>query len=114
MTVYPITLQTLYNLLLAEISRSKNIRRVTMFNRARCADDNIGKDHSPRHVPCVATVVGYREDPSLYRRCLESYKGLDEIEMLVAGIDGNLHEDQQMMDIFLDVSKIARQQRKRD
>jgi hypothetical protein len=39
---------------------------------------------------------------------------LDEIEMLVAGIDGNLHEDQQMMDISLDVSKIARQQRKRD
>ncbi len=72
------------------------------MKQVQSTDGNFSKDRL-HHVPCIATVVGYREEPSLYRRCLESYKGLDDIEILVAGIDGNKHDDQEMMDIFLEV-----------
>lgn len=48
-------------------------------------------------------VVGYREDPILFRKCLESMKMFfydSKIEKILVVIDGNSPEDQYMVDIF--------------
>lgn len=48
-------------------------------------------------------IVGYREDPELYRKCLESVKNLlgeKKIYKIIAVIDGDMEEDMYMADIF--------------
>jgi hyaluronan synthase len=48
-------------------------------------------------------VVGYKEDPILFRRCLESMKMFfnnPKIEKILVVIDGDTQEDQYMVDIF--------------
>lgn len=49
---------------------------------------------------CLAAVVGWREDPSLYARALESYKTSGACVFLLAGIDGDEEEDQEMVKVF--------------
>lgn len=51
-------------------------------------------------------VVGYREDPILYKKCLESLKDLlhdKKIAKIIAVIDGNTEEDIYMADIFTEI-----------
>ncbi|KAK4221127.1 Hyaluronan synthase [Podospora fimiseda] len=52
---------------------------------------------------CLAAVVGWREDPALYRRALESYKSARTCSFVLAGIDGDEKEDQDMVDVFSQV-----------
>lgn len=48
----------------------------------------------------MASVVGWREDPELWQRCLESYKTARGCKFLLAGIDGHDADDQEMVEIF--------------
>lgn len=65
-------------------------------------DDNAIESLAPRDedVQAVATVVGWREDPVWYTKCLNSLKHNRNCELVVAGIDGNEPEDEKMVDIF--------------
>lgn len=54
---------------------------------------------SSRH-RVIATAVGWREDPVWYKKCLRSLAKNRNCELLIAGIDGNETEDEEMVDIF--------------
>ena len=45
----------------------------------------------------------WREDPDLWRRCLESYKTASGWAFMVVGVDGDEADDQEMIDGFLQV-----------
>ena len=49
---------------------------------------------------CLAAVVGYREDPVIFEKALESYLHADGCRFMLVAIDGNGLEDQQMVDVF--------------
>ena len=49
---------------------------------------------------CMAAVVGWREDPALFTRALESYKTARGCMFLMVGIDGDEAQDQDMVDVF--------------
>ncbi|KAH7318507.1 hypothetical protein B0I35DRAFT_432226 [Stachybotrys elegans] len=48
----------------------------------------------------MAAVVGWREDPSLFTRALESYKYASGCRFLLVGIDGDDAQDEEMMNVF--------------
>jgi hyaluronan synthase len=54
---------------------------------------------SPR-LDCLAAIVGWREDPSLYQRALESYKSTQGCAFVLAGIDGDEADDMDMVRVF--------------
>ena len=49
---------------------------------------------------CIAAIVGYREDPIIFTKALESYLQADACRFVLACIDGNDLEDQGMVDVF--------------
>lgn len=49
---------------------------------------------------CIAAVVGYREDPAIFTKALESYLQADGCRFMLVCIDGNSLEDQEMVDVF--------------
>ncbi|POS75345.1 hypothetical protein DHEL01_v206257 [Diaporthe helianthi] len=60
--------------------------------------DNLSlNDGEPDVVGCV---VGWREDEQLYARCLESLRSTRSCTTIIAGIDGDEEEDEQMIDVF--------------
>ncbi|PVI08314.1 glycosyltransferase family 2 protein [Periconia macrospinosa] len=52
---------------------------------------------------CIAAVVGYREDPIIFTKALQSYLQADGCRFMVVSIDGNGLEDQEMVDVFQQV-----------
>jgi hyaluronan synthase len=53
-----------------------------------------------RKLDCIAAVVGYREDPVIFTKALESYLQADGCRFVLACIDGNGIEDQEMVEVF--------------
>ncbi|KAK0116523.1 hypothetical protein ONS95_013537 [Cadophora gregata] len=51
----------------------------------------------------TTVVVGWREDEDLYRRCLQSLAADPRYGPVVAGIDGDTKEDEEMVNVFLDM-----------
>ena len=66
-----------------------------------------GQSDNPT-LECLAAVVGWREDPSLYARALESYKSSKPCVFLLAGVDGDEAEDQDMIKVFNKVCALVR------
>ena len=56
-------------------------------------------DTNKRH---VLVVVGYREDPDLFRGCLEAADLISGIENIIVVVDGCDAEDEGMVDVFKD------------
>ncbi|KAJ8116654.1 hypothetical protein OPT61_g1972 [Boeremia exigua] len=59
----------------------------------------------PNHLPkselgCIAAIVGYREDPSIFTRALESNLDAEGCQFVLVCIDGDGPNDQAMVDIF--------------
>jgi hyaluronan synthase len=52
----------------------------------------------------MATIVGYREDPDLFTRALDSYKTAAECRFVLVGVDGDDTPDMEMVDVFQGVS----------
>jgi hyaluronan synthase len=52
----------------------------------------------------MAAVVGWREDPALFTRALESYKNAKHCTFMLVGIDGDDVADRDMVDVFNIVS----------
>ncbi|GAB1316838.1 Glycosyltransferase 2-like domain-containing protein [Madurella fahalii] len=112
---YPITLDILVTIALAELNRYvvEGRRMAFGFRGGKQGEerpgpqekddwDGIHLESQPRvsRLECLAAVVGWREDPSLYRRALESYKSAKTCAFVLAGIDGDEAEDQDMVRIF--------------
>lgn len=106
-TAHPLTLDILLTIFAAELNRFVNERRRRRLygvdNAAstpdaekaiqKLANSELGPD-------CMAAVVGYREDPELFARALESYKSTRECRFLLVGIDGDEAPDMEMIKVF--------------
>lgn len=62
---------------------------------------------APR-LDCMAAVVGWREDPDLFRRALNSYSMTRGCVFLLVGIDGDGPEDEDMVNVFNEVGQDPR------
>ncbi|KAK3996641.1 Hyaluronan synthase [Cladorrhinum sp. PSN332] len=114
---YPVTLDIFITIALTELNRYTVEGRRIALNQAEEKAEEVreynekepwGSLHlesqpaAPR-LECLAAVVGWREDPALYRRALESYKTARTCSFLLAGIDGDEKEDQDMVNVFSQV-----------
>lgn len=114
-TRYPATVDLLATILLAELCRFNNEGRRIAFREAQTqtqppAKDNVDVEKRGLRLPAkqpgntgcdtIAAIVGWREDPELWERCLESYKTARGCKFLLAGIDGIDEDDQEMVDVF--------------
>ncbi|KAJ0108708.1 hypothetical protein J7T55_011198 [Diaporthe amygdali] len=109
-TYYPATVDLLISILLAEYCRFNNEGRRIAFREA--ASHPKDKEDVEKHAlaaaasrhsassEAITAIVGWREDPSLWARCLESYKTASGCKFLLAGIDGHDSDDMEMIDIF--------------
>lgn len=114
---YPVTLDIVITIALTEINRYIVEGRRQDFARSLHTpsfDQHLDekKEWSGRHLEaqpclpnadCMAAVVGWREDPSLYARALQSYKSAKTCTFFLAGIDGDEAEDQDMVNVFCQV-----------
>ncbi|KAK8108885.1 hypothetical protein PG984_014686 [Apiospora sp. TS-2023a] len=120
-TRYPATVDLLISIFFAEYCRFTNEgRRIALSERKLASsrkepdllldggdvDDEeatLGLAPSEPAGPsddAVAMIVGWREDPELWRRCLESYKTATGWAFLIVGIDGDEPDDQEMINVF--------------
>jgi hyaluronan synthase len=58
------------------------------------------KHSSKPQLGCIAAIVGYREDPVIFTKALESYLDAEGCDFVLTCIDGNEAEDQVMVDVF--------------
>lgn len=112
-TRYPVTLDILITIVLTELNRFViEGRRIDFHDEQRHQEysytdekrdwEKIDLEIQPvtPKLECLAAVVGWREDPALYERGLESYKSARSCVFLLAGIDGDEAEDQEMIEVF--------------
>lgn len=106
-TYYPATVDLLISILLAEYCRFNNEGRRIAFRQAASnpkEKEDVEKHaltaSSPASSEAIAAIVGWREDPALWERCLESYRTAVGCKFLLAGIDGHDSDDTEMIDIF--------------
>lgn len=115
---WPITLDLVVTIGLAELNRYVNEgrRRAFYANESRpvlkekvydekqmILDVELLQPPAPR-LDIMAAVVGWREDPSLFTRALESYKNAKGCAFVLVGIDGDEKDDEDMVDVFHHVS----------
>ena len=92
---YAIFLDSLFTIGFSEYNRSLNLRRYR--KRQRKIDSGDWRSGSSS---CVASAIGYREDPAVYAWCLRSYLNRTEIGFFVAGLDGDEEQDLGMVKTF--------------
>lgn len=111
-SLYPLTLDILIAIILGESNRFVNERRRMSLRAQASLSEKNGSDKEksdletqkpPPRLDCIAAVVGYREDPELFTRALESYKSARCQSFILVGIDGDDTEDQDMVDVFSQV-----------
>jgi hyaluronan synthase len=94
---FPITIESVWQIGLAEVNHRRSKRRVEFLEAGVDAEwGNLGKRSPTR---CIGSVVGYREDSDLFRKCLESYRHCAGLEIMLVGIDGNEAPDMEMANI---------------
>lgn len=102
----PLTFDTLVTIFLAELCRWTNQRRrytSTARLEAASALDIVEKGEKTVSPGMIAAVVGYREDPILFKQALESYLQAQDCRFLLVSIDGDTDEDEEMIDVFREV-----------
>ena len=111
---WPVTLDLILTVALTELNRFVNEGRRMEYHEGACQSpvtkekmdlEKAAVDlyHMPSKVTvveCMAAVVGWREDPSLFTRALASYRQAKGCVFLLVGIDGNETQDQEMVDVF--------------
>ncbi|KAL2179673.1 uncharacterized protein P884DRAFT_275981 [Thermothelomyces heterothallicus CBS 202.75] len=114
-TRYPVTLDIIITIAFTELNRYViEGCRMAFQGRQRSGRDTASlpenwdekaawylenQQETPK-LECLAAVVGWREDPGLYARALESYKSSKACVFLLAGIDGDEAEDEDMVRVF--------------
>lgn len=116
-TQYPITLDLLTAIILAELNRFINERRRQELYELEDRDESpIREKENPLkweldvekvapRLDSMAAVVGWREDTDLFHRALSSYSVAQGCVFLLVGIDGDSPEDQDMVNVFNEVRK---------
>lgn len=104
--LFPITCESIWQISLAEVNRRKNIRRIRRLEQEFSPTDPESgiKEKAQRAVRHISSVVGYREEPNLFRKCLQSYAGSPGLELMLVGIDGDGEGDMEMVRITEEVS----------
>jgi hyaluronan synthase len=108
--LFPITFESVWQISLAEVNRRKNIRRIQALEQRLSSSDEekvMGEKERNRAVRHIASVVGYREEPNLFRKCLQSYLGSQGLGIMVVGIDGDHDGDMEMVRITEEVPLIS-------
>ncbi|KAK5988931.1 Hyaluronan synthase 1-like protein [Cladobotryum mycophilum] len=117
---FPVTLDLFMTITLTELNRFVNEGRRIRFYEQESPDpllpprdekvDNekmnfLESQPMPQsRLDCMAAVVGWREDPELFTRALESYKAASKCVFMLVGIDGDDEEyDQDMVNVFNEV-----------
>lgn len=119
-TKFPITLDLIMTIMLTELNRLINERRRQKLSSLQnCSESPIQEKEdwlqwelnvergAPR-LDCVAAVVGWREDPSLFHRALSSYSSASGCVFLLVGVDGDSPEDEDMVNVFNEVRWILK------
>lgn len=101
---FPVTLEALWQVGLAELNRRKSKRRVRDLRTQTDPDDPEKKlSQGSSYFTCIASVVGYREDPIVFAKCLESFIGCPGLRTLFVGIDGDETQDIEMGKVALTI-----------
>ncbi|PYH30928.1 glycosyltransferase family 2 protein [Aspergillus neoniger CBS 115656] len=102
----PLTFDMIVSIILAEYCRWRNNKR---RRDAALQEENgslglaeKGKS-SEQRLDCVAAIVGYREEPTLWKQALGSYSHAQNCRFLLVCIDGDAEEDREMVEVFQDV-----------
>jgi hyaluronan synthase len=103
---FPITIESIWQIGLAEVNRRKNVERVKKLEQTLSqADVEKGvQEKGDVAVRCMASVVGYREEANLWRRALQSYLDSPGLEIMLIGIDGDHDGDMEMVSVAQQVS----------
>ncbi|OQD77933.1 hypothetical protein PENDEC_c002G02437 [Penicillium decumbens] len=104
-TRHPLTLDVLLTIFAAEYNRftNENRRRQlqgplrTVQDPEKASSLSAGID---RATECMAAIVGYREDPELFARALDSYKLAAGCRFVLVGVDGDEVPDMEMVRVF--------------
>ncbi|PWY96187.1 hyaluronan synthase [Aspergillus sclerotioniger CBS 115572] len=97
----PLTFDMMVSIMLAEYCRwGNNKRRKYAAGSLGLAEKGKSSEQS---LDCVAAVVGYREEPAIWRQALESYSHAQNCRFLLICIDGDAEEDREMVNVFQDV-----------
>ncbi|OCL13621.1 glycosyltransferase family 2 protein [Glonium stellatum] len=109
----PLTLDILFTIFLAETNRLNiekrrqqlrtSLTKSLSYKPELSASKIFPIDKDISDPGCVAAVVGYREDPQLFERALQSYIGARGCKFMLVGIDGDEAEDQEMINVFKQV-----------
>ncbi|KAI1343161.1 hyaluronan synthase [Xylariaceae sp. FL0016] len=104
------TIDTSLSIFLAEYcgwSNERNRKRTALRNEndalalsEKASYDDAEGHAADRSLDCLAAVVGYREDPAIFTRALESYLRADNCRFVLASVDGDDVEDQDMINVF--------------
>ena len=115
---WPVTLDLVITILLTELTRYTNEGRRMAYYQGESLSPVVMEKADPEkaalgldvlssstpRMDCIAAVVGWREDPALFTRALQSYKTAKGVAFLLVGIDGDEVQDQDMVDVFDAVS----------
>ncbi|KAK7730065.1 hypothetical protein SLS57_001725 [Botryosphaeria dothidea] len=95
---FPLLIEGVLQIFFSELNHHKQHRRYQRFEEQSNDVEELGEKAVAR-TECVGAVIGYREDPNLFRKCLESYRddASRTVRVLVIGIDGNDDEDMKMV-----------------
>lgn len=109
-TVWPATVDLLIGICLAELCRFANEGRRIAWReieaQPRREKEDVekgtgaGGSGGALVAEAMASIVGWREDPDLWEKCLESYKDAVGCRFVLVGIDGHDADDKEMVDVF--------------
>ncbi|CRL28903.1 unnamed protein product [Penicillium camemberti] len=104
-TRHPATLDILMTIFSAEYNRFANeSRRRQLKAPSHAVQDPENACYrltdAKKATECMATIVGYREDPDLFARALGSYKTAAECRFVLVGVDGDDTPDMEMVHVF--------------
>jgi hyaluronan synthase len=107
-TRHPLTLDILLTIFAAEYNRFVNEKRRRRLKASTQAVQDVEKASylltgTERATECMAAIVGYREDPELFARALDSYKTAAECRFVLVGVDGDETPDMEMVRVFQEV-----------
>lgn len=105
---HPLTLDILLTIFSAEFNRFMNEGRRQKLQDVPQKSQDLEKasmlpSSTNEGAECMATIVGYREDPELFARALDSYKNIPECRLVLVGVDGDDVPDMEMIRVFQQV-----------
>ncbi|KAF4551986.1 Hypothetical protein D9617_11g008330 [Elsinoe fawcettii] len=106
---FPLFAESIVQIICSEINIFKQRKRERKADEALedgiDLDEKLEEGKSKTDISCVTSVVGYREDEIIWRKCLESYRDNYDgvVRAVCMGIDGNEVEDLAMVQTAEDV-----------